>query len=221
MDSAEHECAFFAGKLGMLFNMHNDRLTIVGLDSHLYGQATANVVVSPTKSEALSTDSDEASKAKYQDVISLLPTGVDAMPSADHAVSFTNSGAPTQNGQHPAQNTADNKELAAAKILSAFADFDDNNSPRSEEPSPICNTEHQVSQPSETVVAIAAEAQSQPLPGEDINFATTRSTEEVPNIFDLGHVSSGHFFPVLSTNFDLFVPCVHWILPGFDSVRFI
>lgn len=174
MDSAEHECAFFAGKLGMLFNMHNDRLTIVGLDSHLYGQASSNVVVSPPKSEPQSTDSDEATKSKYQSVISLIPSDSDGPVAGEVASSVDVDTA--QSDQHQDQN--DNKKLAAAKILSAFADFDENSSPRSENASPVDDTTHQLAEHS-SFEAVKSEIKTMPLPGEDINFADPGGGDEV------------------------------------------
>jgi len=117
MDSAGYECAFFTEKLGMLFNTHDSKLTVVGLDSHLYGQtALCNLSSVPIKSQI---ENDTTTKDAYRDVITLNPSFTDGESAAGHV-----------NHSEPILIApAESKQEAVEKFLDAFANFDDGSSP--------------------------------------------------------------------------------------------
>ncbi len=117
MDSAGYECAFFSEKLGMLFNTHDSKLTVVGLDSHLYGQtALSNLSSVPITSQI---EKDTATKDAYHDAITLNPSLTDGESAAGHV-----------NHSEPILIApAESKQEAVEKFLDAFANFDDGSSP--------------------------------------------------------------------------------------------
>lgn len=117
MDSTGYECAFFSNKLGMLFNTHDSKLTVVGLDSNLYGQ-TAHSTVPSVPIENQSAESNPAPDALYQDAITLNPSLADGTSVAGQANVNLN---PISLGE--------SKQEAVEKFLDAFANFDDGSSP--------------------------------------------------------------------------------------------
>lgn len=128
MDSTGYECAFFSGKLGMLFNTHDSKLTIVGLDSHLYGQTSLSNSFSPQiKPGTQNALDNEATKDIYQDAITLAPCIVDGETAVDNANLNKNP------NLDKATLQTESKQEAAEKFLEAFANFDDDGSPRSGE----------------------------------------------------------------------------------------
>ena len=127
MDSAELEVAFFAVKLGMLFNAHDSRMTIVGLDSQLYGQSSApsHLLLPPTQSEADSSPPED----NYEKAIIIDASNVNAPLQENSDNSVPAAGSISVGNQHPSQpnQDLDNRALTTAEseFLSAFANFDD------------------------------------------------------------------------------------------------
>ena len=118
MDNAGYECAFFCEKLGMLFNTHDSKLTVVGLDSHMYGQtALSNISSGPTPTQV---ENDTATKDAYHDAITLNPCLTDGDSTTSHINLIDN----------PIMvEPAESQQEAVEKFLDAFANFDDGSSP--------------------------------------------------------------------------------------------
>ena len=78
-ESAEYECAFFSEKLGMLFNIHDSKVTVIGLDSHQYKYPQPSNDKQPNRSSNNNKKTTEAIQINEVDhdrrgVISLSPS---------------------------------------------------------------------------------------------------------------------------------------------------
>lgn len=116
MNFREYECVFFSEKLGMLFNVHESKATIIGLDSHQY-QQQANPASKPYHelSTLKSEPVEEENHLEYNGVITLVPsTDANDPTTAEH-----NPGATQQMVLKDSTHT--NK---AAELLTAMANMD-------------------------------------------------------------------------------------------------
>lgn len=114
MNYREYECAFFSDKLGMLFNVHDNKATIVGLDSNQFQQqvnpsSKAYRELSTRKSEL----AEDENHLEYTGVITLVPsTDANGPTTADKSIIDPIA---------PKDSTSANK---AAELLAAIVNMD-------------------------------------------------------------------------------------------------
>ena len=136
MESKGDEFIFLGDKIGMLFNIHDGRVSVIGLDSTQY-QQTSQPLAPPASTNTEETDEDDNLNQKYKDVISLTPSGPILEQNEDAEVpvvkkeeekSATSPTLPEQ--EHIAENpsekeTTDSTTLLPNEIISALANLED------------------------------------------------------------------------------------------------
>jgi hypothetical protein len=125
MDSTSHECVFLGDKLGMLFNSHGGKVTVIGLDSKQYKQSTTFPLSSPLQTTpGKSTSCEDLEKEenkKYDDAIMLSPAGKGSKKErGDEILSSASTSAKQDKIEIKEANT-----MTAVEMLSALANFED------------------------------------------------------------------------------------------------
>lgn len=177
MDGSDHDYAFFTGKLGMLFNIHDSKLTVVGLDSHMYGQSAHAVydsvnIIEESSHESHHNNAREGSKFDETSI------DVDAQNSVGISLEQKEISDTSLVRQQPSADT-NSRELTAAEaeFLSAMANFDDNdNANEFIDVKNQQNSDHTPPDSDHTQVAIAAPAD---MPGSSIDFKAAFANHEV------------------------------------------
>ena len=135
MEDSREEYVFLGDKLGMLFNIHDNKVTVVGLDSNIYRQAptTANTTATSGKNVVNELKNEEDDVNLYKDAISLVPSvsrqnsvgapSVDENAQQDSIFSIPVEG-PSNDEKNNNPMNRDDDVMSAAEVISALANLD-------------------------------------------------------------------------------------------------
>lgn len=145
---SDHECVFLCEKLGMLFNAHEGKVTVIGLDSVQYKQAAHTVMhVTPMKTAA-EEDNEIEDNQKYNGVITLVPTaaaGVSSSPQQEASSGVVDGKeSPSSPGGSEKMEKKESFQMTAAEVLSAIANFEDDPEESREETNEVAETNNPV-----------------------------------------------------------------------------
>ena len=135
MEDSREEYVFLGDKLGMLFNIHDNKVTVVGLDSNIYRQAptTSNTTATSGKNVVNELKNEEDDVNLYKDAISLVPSvsrqnsvgapSVDENAQQDNIFSIP---VEDPNNGDKSNHTLSREEdvMSAAEVISALANLD-------------------------------------------------------------------------------------------------